>query len=61
MSELRLSRPCRTCFHEPECAAFIRELRELLEDHTANARHPLPDVVVDCVLYIAQPYRRSAT
>jgi len=53
-TELRCTRPCGKCFHEPECAGFLRELRELVADHAANAHHPLPDVVVDCVLYVPQ-------
>jgi hypothetical protein len=51
MAELRVTRPCRRCKAEPDCALFIRELRELVADHTANTKHALPDVVVECVMY----------
>jgi hypothetical protein len=51
VSELRVTRPCRKCSREPDCAAFIGELRALVADHDANTKHALPDVVVECVYY----------
>ncbi len=54
MSGLRVTRPCRNCKHKDECWLFIRELTELIDKHTMSTCHALPEVVVDCQLYIAR-------
>lgn len=57
MAELRCTRPCHKCRHSDKCAQYLCELSQLVADHSAHARHPLPDVVVDCLLYQAAKTR----
>lgn len=53
---LRVTRPCGRCEKEAECAPFLGALRMLVADHEQRAEHPLPDVCVDCLLFL--PKRR---
>ena len=59
MADLHATKPCRLCLHGPACANYLRELRELVADHTANSRVPLPDVVIDCAYFQAKRRQRA--
>jgi hypothetical protein len=55
VAEVRVTRPCRLCAAESDCAPFLRELRQFVAAQVDRRRTvPLPDVVVDCVLYTAR-------
>jgi hypothetical protein len=60
MAELRVTRPCRKCRSEATCAPYLRALRELVADYGSCGSRHLPDVVVDCVLYVPEHSRRPA-
>jgi len=53
---LRITRPCGRCEYEAECTPFLGALRVLVADHDQRAQHPLPDVCVECLLFL--PKRR---
>lgn len=49
---LRVTRPCGRCQHEAECAPFLGALCMLVADHDQRAQYPLPDVCVECLLFL---------
>ena len=53
---LRITRPRGRCEHEAACTPFLEALRMLVADHDQRAEHPLPDVCVECLLFL--PKRR---
>ena len=53
---LRITRPCGRCEHEAACTPFLEALRMLVADHDQRTQHPLPDVCVECLLFL--PGRR---
>ena len=51
---LRITRPCGRCKHEADCTPFLGALRMLVADHDQRAEHPLPEVCIECVMFLAQ-------
>jgi len=49
---LRVTRPCGRCHYDAEHAPFLGSLRMLVATAERAATHPLPEVVVDCRLYL---------